>query len=84
MANREYIKFSTIKHENGELPNTNKDIESMCVQHFQNITPEKNPYMEQSIREIIRHILMLVSREDNFNLNRPITEEDVSKVLKDM
>lgn len=26
----------------------------------------------------------LVSREDNFNLNRPVTKEDVSEVLKEM
>jgi len=25
-----------------------------------------------------------VSREDNFNLNRPVTEEEVSEVLKEM
>jgi len=26
----------------------------------------------------------MVSREDNFNLNKPVTEEEVSEVIKDM
>ena len=25
-----------------------------------------------------------MSREDNFNLNKPVTEEEVSEVIKDM
>eukprot|EP00253_Pinus_taeda_P010316 PITA_10316 len=39
---------------------------------------------EESIRVLIRHIPRLVSSEDNFNLNRPVTEEEVSEVLKEM
>lgn len=72
-----------IKDENGELHNTHKNIEAVLVQYFRNITRENNPDREQSIREIIRHIPKLVSREDNFNLNKSITEEEVSEVLKD-
>lgn len=56
----------------------------MLVNHFQNITQENNLDREQSIKEIIRHIPKLVSREYNFNLNRPVTEEEVSEALKDM
>eukprot|EP00253_Pinus_taeda_P023477 PITA_23477 len=63
---------------------THKDIEAVLVQHFRNITRENNPDREQSIKEITRHIPKLVSREDNINRNRPVTEEEVSKVLKDM
>eukprot|EP00253_Pinus_taeda_P024786 PITA_24786 len=38
---------------------------------------------EHSIKEITRHIPKLVSREDNFYLNRLVTEEEVIEVLKD-
>ena len=76
--------FSTIKDENEKLQNTHKNIEAMLVQYFQNITRENNPDRDQSIKEITRHIPKLVSREENFNLKRPVTEEEFSKVLKDM
>eukprot|EP00253_Pinus_taeda_P022587 PITA_22587 len=79
ITNRAYNRISTIKYENGELQNTHKNIDAALVQHFRNITPENNPDREQSMREITRHIPKLVSREDDFNLNRPVTEEEVSE-----
>ena len=56
----------------------------MLVRHFSDITKESISDREQSIRVLTRHIPRLVSREDNFNLNRPVTEEEVSEVLKEM
>eukprot|EP00253_Pinus_taeda_P009227 PITA_09227 len=82
MANRAYNRISTIKYENGELQNTHKNIDAALVQHFRNITPENNRDREQSMREITRHIPKLVSREDDFNLNRPVTEEEDSRGSK--
>jgi len=84
IANRAHNRISLIKNENGELQNTHKNIEAVLFKHFQNITRENNPNKEHSMKEMIRHIPKLVTREDNFNLNRPVTEEEVSKVLKDM
>eukprot|EP00253_Pinus_taeda_P022800 PITA_22800 len=68
-----------IKDEEGEIQNTHKDIEAVLVQHFWNIIRENIPDRDQTIRGITRHIPKLVSKEDNFNLNRPVTEEEVSK-----
>eukprot|EP00253_Pinus_taeda_P007884 PITA_07884 len=79
MANRAYKRISTIKDENGEIENTHKNIEAVLAQHFRNITQENNPNREQSMREITRHIPKLVPREDNLNLNRLVTEEEVSE-----
>eukprot|EP00253_Pinus_taeda_P009224 PITA_09224 len=79
MANRAYKRISTIKDENGELENTHKNIEVVLAQHFRNITQENNPDTEQSMREITRHIPKLVPRQDNLNLNRLVTEEEVSE-----
>ena len=73
-----------IKNENGELQNTHSNIEAVLVKHFQSITRENNLDKEQSIKEIMRHIPKLVSREDNFNLNRPVIEEELREVFKDM
>ena len=56
----------------------------MLVQHFRGITEENNLNREQCIKEITKNIPKLVSREDNFNLNKPVTEDEVSDVIKDM
>lgn len=56
----------------------------MLVQHFQEIAEESNSEREQDIKDLIKHIPKLVSREDNFNLDRPVTEEEINEVLKDM
>eukprot|EP00253_Pinus_taeda_P027177 PITA_27177 len=79
-----FDKVKSDQNENGELQNTHKNIEAVLVRHFQNITWENNPNREHSIKEIIRHIPKLVSREDDLNLNKLVTEEEVSEVLKDM
>jgi len=56
----------------------------MLVQHFRGIAKETGSDREHSIRDLTRHIPRLVSREDNFSLNRIVTEEEVSEVLKEM
>ena len=56
----------------------------MSVQHFKGITKENNHDREQRIKEITKNIPRLVSREDNFNQNKPVTEEEVSEVIKYM
>eukprot|EP00253_Pinus_taeda_P025757 PITA_25757 len=45
---------------------------------------KEGEHREQCIKEITRHIPKMVSIEDNFNLNKLVTEEEVSEVLKDM
>eukprot|EP00253_Pinus_taeda_P009447 PITA_09447 len=84
MANRAQNRISMIKDEGGEIQTTHKDIEFVLIQHFRNVTRENTLHRDQSIRGITGHIPKLVSREDNFNLNRPVEEEDVNEVLKDM
>jgi hypothetical protein len=57
----------------------------VLVQHFRRYSKGKQFQTENiSSRTLTRHIPKLVSREDNFNLNRPVTEEEVSEVLKEM
>lgn len=84
MANRAHNKISSILNENGELQTSLKNIEVALVQHFKGITKENNIDREQCIKEITKNIPKMVSREDNFNLNKLVTEEEVSEVIKDM
>lgn len=84
MANRSHNRISPIKEERGHLCNSHEDIESVLVQHFQGIAKESTADRELFIRNLTRHIPRLVSREDNFNLNKPVTEEEVSDAVKEM
>jgi len=71
-------------NEDGELQTSHKNTEAIMVQHFRGITNENNIDRDQHIKEIIKNIPRMVSREDKFNLNKPITEAEVSMVIKDM
>eukprot|EP00253_Pinus_taeda_P025657 PITA_25657 len=84
MAKKAHNTIFSIKGEEWHLLNSPKDIEAMLVQHFRGIAKETISDREHFIRDLRRHIPTLLSREDNFNLNRPMTKEEVSKVLKKM
>eukprot|EP00253_Pinus_taeda_P036671 PITA_36671 len=79
MANRAHNRISSIKDEDGELQISHKDIKVVLVQYFHDITCENDSDRELYIREVTRHIPKLVSRKDNFNINRPVTEEEVNE-----
>ena len=54
------------------------------VQHFQGIAEEPLIEKSQFIKEFTKHIPKLVKREDNYNLNRPVNEEEIDEVIKEM
>ena len=82
VANRAHNKISSIKDEGGNLIHSHEERAAVLVHHFRGISQESCSDREQSIRVISRHIPKLVSNEDNFNLNRPISEDEISEVLK--
>jgi len=71
-------------NDNRHLQTSHKNIEDVLVQHFRCISKENNPDREKCIKEITKNIPKLVSIEDNFNLNKPVIEEEISEVIKDM
>jgi len=68
----------------GRELNTHKDMEDVLVQHFQKIAEEPISNRSLAIRKFTKHIPNLVSREDNYNLNRPVSEEEVKEVINEM
>ena len=82
--NRTHNRISSIKDENGQIHQAHEEIEAVLVKNFRNIAKEKFSGREPFIKNLIKHIPKLVSREDNGNLNRPITEKEISEVLKEM
>ncbi len=59
-------------------------MESVLVQHFQSIAEETIVDRSQFIKSFTKNIPNLVTREDNYNLNRPVMEEEVNEVIKEM
>jgi len=56
----------------------------MLVQHFRDIANETIADRDHFIKDLTRHIPRIVTREDNFNLNRLVTEEEVGEVIEEM
>ena len=84
MVNRSHNIISLIKDEGGNLHNSHAKIEEVLVKHFQGIAKETCYDREKFIGNFTKQIPRLVFREDNFNLNKPVTEEEVNEVLKEM
>jgi len=84
ISNKVHNRISVIKNERGILHNSHAEIEKTLVKHFQGIAKETSFDKENPIRNFTRQIPRLVSSEDNFNLNKPVTKEEVSGVLKEM
>ena len=84
MDHRSHNKISKIKDSQGNQLNTHKEIEVALVQHFQGMAEEPLLERSQFINDFTKKILKLVTREDNYNLNKPVNEEEVSEVIKEM
>eukprot|EP00253_Pinus_taeda_P012279 PITA_12279 len=84
MDHRSHNRISKIKDTQGNQLNTHKEIEVVLVPHFQGIV--KEPLLDRSkfINDFTKHILKLVTREDNYNLNTPVNEEEFSEVIKEI
>jgi hypothetical protein len=63
---------------------SHKDIENILVNHFQGIAQEPNQDRTESIQRITQHIPRLVTEEQNINLNKPISKEEIEQVVHEM
>ena len=59
-------------------------MEVVLAQHFQSIAEETMVDRSQFTKIFTHHIPKLVTREDNYNLNRLVTKEEVNEIIKDM
>jgi len=84
MDHQSHNRISKIKDSQGNQLNTHKEIEAALVQHFQGIVEEPLIDRSQFINKFTKHFPKLVTREDNYSLNKPVNEEEVSEVIKEM
>jgi len=84
MKCRAHNRITKLLYLQGEELNMHKEMESILVQHFQSIVEETIADRSQFIKSFTKNIPKLVTREDNYNLNSPVMEEEVNEVIKEM
>jgi len=84
MDHRAHNKITKLKDSQGREIVSHKDMESVVVQNFLSIAEEPMEDRSRFINHFTQYIPQLVTREDNHNLNRLASEEDVSEVINEM
>eukprot|EP00253_Pinus_taeda_P004094 PITA_04094 len=84
LSHRSHNKILKLRDSQGKEFVTHKKMESVLVQHLLSIA--KEPLLDKSkfINKFTRYIPKLVTREDNHNLNRPVSEDEVNEVVNEM
>jgi len=84
LDHRSHNRISKLKDYQGKELVSQIEIESILVQYFHSIAEE--PLIDRSrfINKFTKFIPKLVTREDNHNINRPVSEEKVSEVINEM
>jgi hypothetical protein len=70
-----------IRDQDGIERESHKEIEYTLVNHFEGIAQEPNQDRTEAIQRITQHIPSLVTEEQNVNLNKPITKEEINQVV---
>ena len=81
MAHRAQNGITKIKDSQGIELFSRNDMESVLVQHFCKIAKEPLEDRSRFIDHFTQYIPKLVTREDNQNLNKSVSEEEVSEVI---
>jgi len=84
LDHKAHNKISKLRDTKRKELSTHREMECALVQHFQSIAEEPLIDISQFINKFTKYIPKLVTREDNFNLNKPVTEKEVFEVIKEM
>ena len=84
LANRSFKSINKIKDSKGNLTKNPKIISEMIVSHFQNILINLEGSNKLAQDKMLENIPTVITREDNNNLNKPISMEEVKLALFSM
>lgn len=84
IAHRANNRITKLIDPQGTEKNTHEKMEDVLVQQFQSIAEENMAERSHFTKRFTQHIPKLVTKEDNHNLNRPVSEEEVNEVIKEM
>jgi hypothetical protein len=82
IARRNQNKILKIRDRDGIERESHKEIKNKLVNHFQGIAQEPNQDRTEAIQRITQHIPKLVTEEQNINLNKSITKEEIDQVVQ--
>lgn len=85
MIHRRHInRITHLEDEQGNLIRERAHIEEELNRHYQNLLTENKEDKNEAITRVTSHIPSLITPEQNAALIRPITQEEVDQVVKDM
>ena len=84
MDHRAHNRISKLRDFQGKELVFHKEMEFVLVQHFLSIAKEPLLDRSQFINKLTRYIPRLVTREDNHNLNRAVSEDEVNEVINEI
>jgi ribonuclease HI/exonuclease III len=85
MMHRRHInKITHLEDSQGNLTREHSKIEEELLKYYQDLLTEPQLDRTAAIRRVTKHIPALVTPEQNAALTRPITQEEVAQVVKDM
>ena len=85
MMHRRHInKITHLEDIQGNLTREHSKIEEELLKYYQDLLTEPQLDRTAAIRRVTKHIPALVTPEQNAALTRPITQEEVAQVVKDM
>eukprot|EP00253_Pinus_taeda_P004292 PITA_04292 len=76
--------IAEIKTTTGQICKGNQQVKEAADQHFQNLYTPDDQGDEMEETEFLNHIPSLVSDEDNAELGKPVTEEEIIKTIWSM
>jgi hypothetical protein len=71
-------RVEEIKSQSGELISSFEEIKKETSTHFGNLYAKDGEDNQEKSEQFIAHIPSLVSEEDNMELNKVVSEEDIS------
>jgi hypothetical protein len=77
-------KVHEIKNINGEQISGYEQIKKAANQHYAKLCQEESKMDLNAIERMLENIPKLLSQEDNGNLNKEVTEEEIWEVIKSM
>ena len=77
-------KITHLENGQGATIRDHSEIETELINYYEDLLIESQVDRMAAIRRVTRHILSLVTAEQNAALTRPITQEEVDQAVKDM
>ncbi|KAL6087267.1 hypothetical protein STEG23_021159, partial [Scotinomys teguina] len=81
---RESIQINKIRNETGDIITDNEEIERIIRLYFKNLYSTKLENLEEMDKFLDKYHIPKLDQDQLDNLNRPITPEEIEKVIKSL